>query len=285
MWLILSFGSAVMAGASDAFAKKALQTNRFETVAWAKPGWGLLFMLPVFLMAAAPHDPRGFWINVAIALPMELLAAMMYNRSVQLAPLSLSIPYLAFTPAFLVILEWIFLSIQPSLQGIAGILLVSAGAFLLQMETISWGHFRAQKIFPREKGPLLMLAVAFIFSVTTIFASNALKASSPMYFSSVYFALIALGLSPLQFRVENGWKKIFSQPKTLIPLGLAEASGFFMQFIAMQTANAAYVIAIKRLSLLISVVYGALFFKEEHLGARLLGAAIMALGAMLIALA
>src|SRR5262245_12786896 len=103
MWFLLSLGSAVMAGASDAVAKKTLQSNRFETVALAKPGWGSLFMLPIFLLAAPPHDPRSFWIGVAIALPMELVAALAFNKSVQLSPLSLSVPYLAFTPVFLLI--------------------------------------------------------------------------------------------------------------------------------------------------------------------------------------
>jgi uncharacterized membrane protein len=251
----------------------------------AKPGWGTLFMVPVFLLAASPHDPRTFWINVGIALPMELIAALMFNKSVQLAPLSLSVPYLAFTPVFLLILEWIFFPARPTMQGVAGILLVTAGAFLLQMETISWAYFMERGIFPREKGPLLMLGVACIFSVTTIFAKRALDASNPMYFSSVYFALIALGLAPLQFRVPGGWKLFFTQPKQFFPLGFAEASGFLMQFIAMRTVEAAYVIAIKRLSLLLSVFYGWLFFKEENLRSRLLGAGVMALGAILIAFA
>lgn len=285
MWLLLSFGSAVMAGASDAIAKKALEKNRFETVAWAKPGYGTLFMVPVFFMAAPAHDPRAFWLNVAIALPMELVAALMFNKSVQLAPLSLSVPYLAFTPVFLIGIEWLFLTEQPTMQGAAGVLCVASGAFLLQMETISWAQFQPGRIFPREKGALLMLGVAFIFSITTIFAKRALDASSPLYFSSVYFALIALGLAPLQFRVDDGWRKVFMQPKLFVPLGFAEAGGFLVQFIAMKSAPAAYVIAIKRLSLLLSVFYGWLFFKEEHLGKRLLGAGIMAAGAILIALA
>jgi drug/metabolite transporter (DMT)-like permease len=171
------------------------------------------------------------------------------------------------------------------MQGVVGVLLVALGAFLLQMETISWAHFEARRIFPREKGPLLMLGVALIFSITTIFAKRALDASSPLYFSSVYFALIAIGLSPMQFRVENGWKLLVTQPKQLLPLGFCEASSFLVQFFAMATAPAAYVIAIKRLSLLLSVLYGWLFFQEKNLGTRLFGAGIMALGAILIALA
>src|SRR5688572_26293324 len=123
MWFLLSLGSAVMAGASDAVAKKALEKNRSETVAWAKPGWGSLFMIPVFLLAAPPTDPRAFWTGTLIALPMEVIAALAFNKSVQLTPLSLSIPYLAFTPVFLLAEEWMFLSVQPTAQGVSGVLL------------------------------------------------------------------------------------------------------------------------------------------------------------------
>jgi uncharacterized membrane protein len=48
--------------------------------------------------------------------------------------------------------------------------------------------------------------------------------------------------------------------------------------IAISLAQVAYVITIKRMSLVIGVLYGYLFFREKNIRERLLGAALMFLG-------
>lgn len=285
MWFLLSLSSALFAGTSDALAKTALKNNRSETVAWVKPGWGLLVMVPIFLLSSAPSNPKLFWESVAFALPMEVAASLMFQKSIQLSPLSISVPYLAFTPVFLLLEEWLFTSVRPTLFGVIGVGLVTLGAFFIQIEMFSEGKFSWHRLIPREKGPLLMLSVAFIFSITTIFARRALNASSPFYFSSVYYVLIAVGLLPFQFNQPQGLRALFAQPSLFLALGCVEAFGFLVQFQAMAMAESAYVIAIKRLSLLFSVFFGWLLFNEHHIRARLLGASLMALGAAFIAFA
>jgi uncharacterized membrane protein len=107
-----------------------------------------------------------------------------------------------------------------------------------------------------------------------------------MYFSSVYFPLIAVGLLPFQFRESGGGvRALLSSPGLFFAIGAVEASSFLVQFFAMDMKEAAYVIAIKRLSLLFSVFVGWLFFNEKRLLSRLFGAAAMIAGAMLIAFA
>ena len=43
-----------------------------------------------------------------------------------------------------------------------------------------------------------------------------------------------------------------------------------------------YMISVKRLSALIGIIYGRLFFKEKHIAMRLVGAGLMLAGAVLI---
>jgi drug/metabolite transporter (DMT)-like permease len=283
MWFLFSLGSAFFAGTSDVVAKKALQTHRAETIAWVKPGWGALFMLPVFLSAAPPHHPREFWIAIICAIPLEVLGALCFQTAVQISPLSLCIPYLAFTPVFLLGGAWIFLHEVPTLFGVLGVFSVTIGAVLLQRETITWKDLFSHRIFPKEKGPLLMLFTAFLFSITTIFARKALDASSPFYFSGMYYFLIALGLLPFQFK--SGLKQLIKAPPLFLLIGFVETSSFLLQFMAMPQTTSAYVIAIKRLSLLFSVVSGWIFFKEKHVISRLIGASLMVVGVVLIAFA
>ena len=52
--------------------------------------------------------------------------------------------------------------------------------------------------------------------------------------------------------------------------------------LAISMTNVAYMISLKRTSLLFGVLYGALWFKEEKIAERLMGAIIMILGVFLI---
>ena len=55
-------------------------------------------------------------------------------------------------------------------------------------------------------------------------------------------------------------------------------------FLALQGVEVAYMIAVKRTSLLFGILYGALVFGERQLGTRLLAGGIMLGGVLLIAL-
>ena len=52
--------------------------------------------------------------------------------------------------------------------------------------------------------------------------------------------------------------------------------------VAMSIAKVAYVISVKRMSLLIGVFYGYLFFKEKNIRERLSGAMLMFVGFLMI---
>lgn len=67
-------------------------------------------------------------------------------------------------------------------------------------------------------------------------------------------------------------------------VGLAAAATVLFHMLAINLALVAYVISIKRLSVLISVVFGFLIFREHGIRERLLGATVMISGVLLISL-
>jgi len=68
----------------------------------------------------------------------------------------------------------------------------------------------------------------------------------------------------------------------MVLIGLAAAAENFAHMAAIAQVEAAYMIAIKRLSLLFGVLYGAWWFGEQNIRERLAGAAIMIAGVFLI---
>ena len=71
---------------------------------------------------------------------------------------------------------------------------------------------------------------------------------------------------------------------TFFLLGLLAAVMILSQFTAISMTVASYVIAIKRAGMILSVVFGYLFFKEKHLRARLTGAMLMTAGVIVLSL-
>eukprot|EP00198_Chlamydomonas_reinhardtii_P002664 XP_001692000.1 predicted protein [Chlamydomonas reinhardtii] len=66
-----------------------------------------------------------------------LTPRFMYQRAVCMSPLSLTIPYLAFTPAILIVTAYIFLGELPGSSGVAGVCVVALGGYLLNLRAAS----------------------------------------------------------------------------------------------------------------------------------------------------
>ncbi len=285
MWFFLSLGTAVCAGTADALSKNALGTFRVPTMALVRSGYAAFFLVPFLLLAPSPLDPEVFWKNVAMAMPLEIVAIFGYQTALQISPLSLTVPYLAFTPVFLLGFGWLFLGESLSLLGILGILFVTAGAFFIQATNEVRHPVALLKSTLREKGSLLMLTVSLIYAITSVFAKKAVMASSPAYFSGMYLGLLAVCLLPFQRKGGAQVRDLVRRPGLFAGIGALEALTFLLQFEAFLQAQVAYAIAVKRLSLLLAVFYGRVFFKEANLLPRLAGAAIMVAGATMIAFA
>jgi len=75
--------------------------------------------------------------------------------------------------------------------------------------------------------------------------------------------------------LRSGWK-IF------LLMGACHALGGLCHFKGLSMILVSYLISVKRLSLLLSVFYGGIFFHEEHIRDRLLGCLVMLAGVVLI---
>jgi drug/metabolite transporter (DMT)-like permease len=107
--------------------------------------------------------------------------------------------------------------------------------------------------------------------------------SSPQFFAVSYFLLFALLLGALFPFVRNAKvTNLFKRPFPAISAGAVLAAMVFSHTLAISLIQAAYMLSVKRTSLLFGVVFGAVFFKERPIRDRLLGASIMMTGVFVI---
>jgi drug/metabolite transporter (DMT)-like permease len=283
-WFLLSLTAALGLATADALTKRFfsdLPPYRMGVVRILSTApWMVLALL--FLPPAVPD--RTFWLAIAAALPLELAAFFLYMRALKLSPLSLSLPFLAFTPVFMILTGRLILDEALTAGGVLGILLIVLGAYVLNFSKMKSGLLGPIRAVMREPGSWIMLLVSFVYSITAPIGKVAILHSNPWFFAAVYnlaLSVVIVSLWPVAAGTERA-RGIFARPGPMLLIGLMAAMENFAHMMAIAQVEAAYMIAVKRLSLLFGVLYGACWFGEENIRERLAGAAIMIAGVFLI---
>lgn len=285
--------------------------------------WSGQGMPPVWASLAAPTP--CFALSVFFNALLNALVSLLMNRALQLSDIGLSVPFLSFTPVFLLLLAPLLLGELPSAPGAAGVLLVTAGGFVLA-HTTRHAHETApvlpgpgseadersgsgvgggSKVLPpllrrpprpvSLRGPLFMLSVAFVWSFTSMIDKVGVQcAPSPSAYGASVLVLHPLLCLVLHATVERhlahaskGSGGGENPPLHLAALGgLAAGAAYALHVHAVSLLPVTYVIAVKRAGCVYSVLLGRLLHRERnHFATRLAAAASMAAGVALIVVA
>jgi len=282
LWaLVCAFGMAM----ADASTKRGLASLTPRQLSVARCCLPLLVMLPV-LVATWPADvPAVTWAWLVPSAILEVIAVGFYLKSIQGADLSQSMPYHAFTPVLVAGIGGPILGEAVSATGVAGILLVFAGAWLLNIGEWRDGWHRPLTAPLRNRASRLMLLAASIYAFTAIFSRAPLALLPPVFLGALYFTLVGIaawiGLDPrLRTLRSLPWRN-----RWLWAVTGWMALMILTHFVALVGVKTAYMIAVKRTSLLWGIVLGALWLGEPNLRRNLLAGCVMVAGVGLIALA
>src|SRR5512137_2062161 len=308
LWIFLALLGAVANAAYFIIIKKyipALDPKILTGIGFTIGG------ILLFAMSASRGFPAigpEFFPAVAITVVLNICGLSLIFKALSSSDLSLSVPMLSFTPAFLIGTSYVILHEVPSFFGFLGICIIVSGSYVLN---ISAGHEHVLdpiRSMMWNRGSWYMLLVAFLFAVSINFDKIALLNSDPFFgmaltVSSIGIAFLLLSAYSLTVRryqntdlPPHPLKK--SEPQET-PAGSVPHKQFVILtfliglFVAIEAAfiNVAYtlqivpyVIAIKRLSIIFMVLYGTIVLAEGDITKRVTGAVIMVLGAMIILL-
>lgn len=285
IWIIFALIAAFTLATSDALTKKALSLHNEYLIAWLRLLLALPLLLISMLFVPIPDLDRYFYIAFLTALPLEVAAIIFYIKALKASPLSLTLPFLSLTPVFLIVIPYIILGEAVSLSGVFGILLIAVGSYMLNLKEIRKGVFEPFVAIKKEKGSIYMIIVALLFSFTASLGKMAIEHSSPVFFGATFFFAVTVVFTPIAiYKGRNEVRLIFRNGaiKSSIFPGIFYAAMILSQMIAMSMTKVAYMISVKRLSLLIGVLYGYFLFKETGIRERLFGAILMLTGFVLI---
>lgn len=248
--------------------------------------------VPLFLawasQAGGVQDPLAYApAGVALVL-LNTLANLLFVVAVRLSPFSVTVPFLSFTPVFTAAVARPVLGEAPTAVDVLGMALVVAGALALNAARDDGvSPARLLRAFARERGSVLMLGVAGIWSVTGVLDKLALShATVPAHAaiqSSGVGALMLLSLT-LRGRLRELRRLRGEGPLVAASIGFAAvALGF--QLLAIQATLVALVETLKRaVGNVMSAVLGRLLFDEPITPRRAIALVVMAAGSGLVML-
>ncbi|WP_442754316.1 EamA family transporter [Methylocystis sp. JAN1] len=224
----------------------------------------------------------GFWSYLGWSGALNVTAYFFYIRGFRLSDASLVAPLVLLTPVLMLVTSPIMTGEQAPPMGVVGVLLTVLGVGLLDANRENGRRF-SFAVFARDAGARYMIATAAIWSLTANIDKLGVKASTPLIWIAALTIAIALcSLLYWAFGARNVPR--LSALRYALLAGSAMSIGNTAQMWALTILFTPYVIAIKRLSALFTVLASSHVLKEET-GGRLLGAAVMLAGAVMIAVA
>lgn len=284
-WLLLSILTALSESLKDVFSKNSLRQLDEYRVAFGLRFISFLFLIPIFFFLPIPELSVDFWWALLATSILNVATTVLYMKALKYSDMSLSVPFVTFTPLFLLLTSPIMVGEFPNLQGLAGVLLIVAGSYAMNVQRSQQSWWAPFKALLHQKGPRYMMGVAFIWSITANIDKVGVQGSSPYFWSMAASGGISLFILPLMVwksgPVKGNWK---TAVRPMVLIGLFSALTLIFQMSAIKLTLVAYVISIKRTSAVMAVIWGALLFRESNTRQRLVGAIIMVIGVVCISL-
>jgi len=243
----------------------------------------VLFVISIF--RGFPEIGSAFYSSVFATGVLNVIAAVLYFKALKITDLSLAMPMISFTPVFLILTSFLLLREFPTIFGLIGIFLIVFGSYVLNTTKNCSKLFEPIKSIFINRGTFFMLIVAFLFSISSNFDKLVVQNSDPIFSSAMVF--LFLGISFLILSSIKAKNELINSKKHLgkfLLVGMVLSLAAITINIAFTMQIVPYVISLKRLSILFSVVYGGFLFKEKNLLRRSIGALIMLGGVFLIIL-
>jgi uncharacterized membrane protein len=288
-WFFLSLVCAYFTSTGETFSKFLMGDNDEWTTGCAIILVSLPFIVP--LLIGRDSFPLGtdLALLLCVQVPFEVLAYYLYLQAIKMSPLSLSVPYLSFTPVFTILTASILLGESISSQGFFGILMVTVGAYVLNIELSTHHPLAPFRAILKSPGSRRMLLVALIWSLTSTLGKKGVQLSDPVFFGVCLMVSLSIPFAAIAgWRVQRKVATVNLKGRNALWLalgGLTTALAMIAHFHAIQLVQVSYMISVKRTSLIFSVLYGGLVFKEGNIRLRLMGTCIMLSGVVVIYLA
>ena len=283
---VLVLSSAAAHATWNLLLKRA---NQQEVFAWWLSGFGLFGALPIAVVLAlrTPFEFVGVWYIIATVV-LHICYFLFLGRSLARSDFSLVYPIArGFGPGLVPILAVFSLGETVSVLGWVGI-----GAIVVGIYTMAWwGQLRRfttmDTLVPNLPGLGYAFLTGLCIALYTIVDKRGVAHVSPFLYLYLMTAGVAVGWLPYIIRNygtagivqewRNGWRSVVVASALLF-------LAYGLVLTAMRLTDVSYVAPLREVGSLFALLLGALVLKEWVTWGRVIGAAFIIAGVVLITL-
>jgi drug/metabolite transporter (DMT)-like permease len=223
------------------------------------------------------------WLFAAVSMTLEAIYFVLLSFAYSDHDFSLVYPVArGAAPALVVLWSFLFLREIPSTGGFIGILTIICGLVIIGATNFTQPH--AGK--PQLKGIAIALLIALVISIYTLIDGFAVKHGPALSYGLTMFMLVPVLTTPFLIR-HYGWERFIKgrriQPARLILVGFLGVIAYLFALLAYSLAPVNYSEAIREVSVVMGAFAGWQFLGEKLGKIRVLGAIVIFVGIVLIA--
>lgn len=301
--LILVLASCTTHAAWNLMCKKSSKTPAFF---WMASATVLVAATPAFFLLGGARFlgavPPRFWLYLAMSGAFMCGYFACLAAAYRHGDISVVYPLIRSTPIFVLLLAGLLLGQKPSWLAVAGIVLVVVGCFVLPLKRLKFGPEGINRNTYFNRASLWALGAALCSSgytltddvvMDTINRLEELRFAEGLrgafYYEYLQYAAITIGLLPVSLLFDRpaGLRRALGTEKRS---AAAVGALIFVTYLLVLWAYAnasmvAYVAGLRQMSIVLGVLGGVLLFKEPGGRTRILAAAVIVAGLVLIGFA
>lgn len=210
-------------------------------------------------------------------------STLLYFRAMQVTPISLCMPYISFTPVFLIVTGQVMLGEMPATEKLIGVLLIFIGSLAMHRLLFANGWLEPIKAIWRERGCFYMLMVGFINSITNPIDKQLVMMTDAFTQACAFGAGMCVIFTLLLVARKADPKVVIrSVPFWAVLAGTLEAVALIFQLSSHNYIDVVITISLKRAGIILIVLLGWLVFKEKDIGDKLIASSVMLIGVLII---
>jgi drug/metabolite transporter (DMT)-like permease len=276
--VVLLLTSAVLHAFWNLILKQS--SEKYVAMGWQVIISGIISVIALFFTGL---PPRSMWIFALISMTLEAIYFVLLSFAYSDHDFSLIYPVArGAAPALVVLWSFLFLQEVPSTLGFIGIATIVLGLVIIGATSL----FQSHEGKPKFRGIAIALSIALVISIYTLIDGFAVKHGPVLPYGLSMFMLVPVLTTPVIVRhygrdhFIKAWK---DQPARLILVGFLGVIAYLFALFAYSIAPVNYSEAIREVSVVIGAIAGWQLLGEKLGKTRVLGAAVIFAGIVLIA--
>lgn len=265
MWLVFAIGSALFAGLTSILAKCGIKKTDSDIATAVRTIIVLIFSCIMVTItgrfSAIASVSTKTWVFLILSGLATGASWLCYFRALKTGDINKVVPIDKSSTVLTILLAFIFLHESISATKLIAVVLIAAGTFLMIEKKSDTGSKSSEKKWL----PYAMLSAVFA-SLTSILGKVGIE-NIDSNLGTAIRTCVVLMMAWLIVFIKHKGPSVKSIPKNeflfICLSGIATGASWLCYFRALQTGPASAVVPIDKLSILVSIAFSAIVFKER----------------------